>query len=459
MRLAQLRQKRADARKAAKLIMDSIAARGAESEATDAEIASLEAHNAAIDKCDKEIQLIEDTQARLGKDETETATAKAADPVDPATAKEDRGLRPMPRVEVKDQKPFRSLGEQMQSIAKVADINLAGEEKTTHLNKLKDVAARSALGLAAYNDVDGGFLIDQEFTNDVAKNMPETGILAKDCRQIPIGEGKNGFKSFAMNDNSRADGYRLGGVTASWVNEADTVSPTKPSMRLIQIPLDKLMAVGYATSELLEDAPALAAVLIDAVKSEFGFKIDKGIWEGSGNKEPRGFMNSAALVTVAKESAQVADTINVFNVLKMFSAMPARMLPGAKWYINQEIWPQLITMVMPTGTSSGQSVFLPPGGVHESPYGLLFGRPIVAVEHAAALGDLGDIVLANLGEYALLKKGEIRAEESMHVRFLYDEKCFRIIQRVGGAPIPNGVYTPYKGAQSQSAFVTLQARA
>ena len=98
MRLAQLRQKRADARKAAKLIMDSIAARGVDAESTEAEIASLEAHNAAIDKCDKEIQLIEGTQARLGKDETESATAKTAYPVDPATAKEDRGLRPMPRV-------------------------------------------------------------------------------------------------------------------------------------------------------------------------------------------------------------------------------------------------------------------------------------------------------------------------------------------------------------------------
>ena len=82
-------------------------------------------------------------------------------------------------------------------------------------------------------------------------------------------------------------------------------------------------------------------------------------------------------------------------------------------------------------------VYLPAGTIATQPYGTLFGRPVIPLEQCSALGDVGDIILADLGEYLLIDKGGINATSSIHVRFLYDENVFRFIYRVDGQPVWN----------------------
>jgi hypothetical protein len=88
------------------------------------------------------------------------------------------------------------------------------------------------------------------------------------------------------------------------------------------------------------------------------------------------------------------------------------------------------------------------------------GVPIRPIEQASAIGDVGDILLANFSEYVYIEKdGEgLQFDESMHVRFIYDEMAFRWIYRINGQPIGQAPVTPYKGANTTSAFVTLAAR-
>jgi HK97 family phage major capsid protein len=93
-----------------------------------------------------------------------------------------------------------------------------------------------------------------------------------------------------------------------------------------------------------------------------------------------------------------------------------------------------------------------------APYGMLLGRELVVIEQASAIGDLGDITLANLGEYLIIEKGGLQTAESMHVRFLFDEMTFRFIYRINGKPAWKTKLTPYKGAFDLSPFVGLEAR-
>jgi HK97 family phage major capsid protein len=87
----------------------------------------------------------------------------------------------------------------------------------------------------------------------------------------------------------------------------------------------------------------------------------------------------------------------------------------------------------------------------------LFGTPIVAVEQCSALGTVGDIVLADLGQYLLIDRPP-QVASSMHVRFVYDEMAFRFTYRVNGQPAWKSALTPYKGSNSLSPFVTLETR-
>ncbi len=126
--------------------------------------------------------------------------------------------------------------------------------------------------------------------------------------------------------------------------------------------------------------------------------------------------------------------------------------------MNQEIEPQLDGLVLPVGTG-GVPVYLPPGGIADSPYGRLKGRPVIPIEQAAALGDKGDLMLADFSQYQLIDKGGVQAASSMHVQFLTDEMVFRFIYRVDGQPSWKASLTPYKGSNKLSPFVTLAARA
>jgi hypothetical protein len=59
----------------------------------------------------------------------------------------------------------------------------------------------------------------------------------------------------------------------------------------------------------------------------------------------------------------------------------------------------------------------------------------------------------------LIEKDGLQTDQSMHVRFLYNEQAFRFIMRINGQPIWQSALTPYKGANTLSPYVTLAARA
>jgi HK97 family phage major capsid protein len=141
----------------------------------------------------------------------------------------------------------------------------------------------------------------------------------------------------------------------------------------------------------------------------------------------------------------------------MFSRSYARSRPNLVWYINQDVEPQLWTMTLEAGTA-GYPVYLPPGGYSQSPYGALFGRPVVPVEFCQTLGTTGDVQLLDLSQYVLAVKGGMSSAWSMHVKFLYGEQTFRITMRADGQPVWNSVLTPFKGTNTVSPFVWLAAR-
>src|SRR3990167_645148 len=95
----------------------------------------------------------------------------------------------------------------------------------------------------------------------------------------------------------------------------------------------------------------------------------------------------------------------------------ARSRPNAVWLINQTTEVQLHQMTLAVGTG-GVPVYMPANGLADDGFDRLYGRPVIPVEQCPTLGTVGDIVLADLGQYLLIDKGGLDAQESIHVRFL-----------------------------------------
>lgn len=385
-----------------------------------------------IDKYEEEIRAWDESIGRAEK-------LLAIEPEDRSTEKPE--VKPSPTKDT--EKRFSSFGEQLMAAYRAATPGGKVDERLT---------TRAASGLNESTPSDGGFLVQQDFVTELLKRTYETGILASKVKKIPISTNANGMKINAIDEDSRANGSRWGGVQTYWEGEADEITASKPKFRQMELSLKKLTGLCYATDELLQDAAALEAVIRQAFAEEFGFKIDDAILSGSGEGEPLGILNSGAIVTVAKEASQT-DIITVENLIKMWNRLWSRSRANAVWYINQELEPYLYTLKI-----GDKPVYIPAGGLSEKPYGTLFGRPVVPIEQCSAAGEVGDIILADIGQYLLIDKGGVKSASSIHVRFLYDENVFRFIYRVDGKPIWTKPLTPYKGSATVSPFVTLAKR-
>lgn len=385
-----------------------------------------------IDKYEEEIRAWDESIGRAEK-------LLAIEPEDRSTEKPE--VKPTPAKD--NEKRFASFGEQLMAAYRAATPGGKVDERLT---------TRAASGLNESTPSDGGFLVQQDFVTELLKRTYETGILASKVKKIPISTNANGMKINAIDEDSRANGSRWGGVQTYWEGEADEITASKPKFRQMELSLKKLTGLCYATDELLQDAAALEAVIRQAFAEEFGFKIDDAILSGSGEGEPLGILNSGAIVTMAKEASQT-DIITVENLIKMWNRLWSRSRANAVWYINQELEPYLYTLKI-----GDKPVYIPAGGLSEKPYGTLFGRPVVPIEQCSAAGEVGDIILADIGQYLLIDKGGVKSASSIHVRFLYDENVFRFIYRVDGKPIWTKPLTPYKGSATVSPFVTLAKR-
>ena len=422
-KILEMKAKREDARLKAMAVLNK-------AEAEDRFLSEEEQKD--IDKYEEEIRAWDESIGRAEK-------LLAIEPEDRSTEKPE--VKPTPAKDT--EKRFSSFGEQLMAAYRAAMPGGKVDER---------LSTRAASGLNETTPSDGGFLVQQDFVTELLKRTYETCILASKVKKIPISTNANGMKINAIDEDSRANGSRWGGVQTYWEGEADELTASKPKFRQMELSLKKLTGLCYATDELLQDAAALEAVIRQTFAEEFGFKIDDAILSGSGEGEPLGILNSGAIVIVAKEASQT-DTITMENLIKMWNRLWSRSRANAVWYINQELEPYLYTLKI-----GDKPVYIPAGGLSEKPYGTLFGRPVVPIEQCSAAGEVGDIILADIGQYLLIDKGGIKSASSIHVRFLYDENVFRFIYRVDGKPIWTKPLTPYKGSATVSPFVTLAKR-
>lgn len=360
---------------------------------------------------------------------------------------------------------FRSFGEFLTAVAVGSP---GGGPRDPRLTWQNGGVNAGPTGMGEAVGADGGFLVQTDFAAGLLQNMWSNGEVASRIRRIPISAGSNGLRMNGIDETSRANGSRWGGIQTYWTSEAAAITASQPKFKRVEMELEKLTGLLYATDELLADSTALEAYMQQAFSDEFTFKTEDAILNGTGAGMPLGILNSGAVITVSKETSQASATLVAENILKMYARMPAKSLGNAVWFVNQDVLPQLyqlnvkIKNVAGTenvgGIATPQVVFQPPGSVGGSTLGTLMGRPVVPVEYCATLGTVGDIVFADMSQYLGIDKGGVQSASSIHVRFLYNETAFRFTYRFNGQPLWQAPVTPYKGSNTISPFIVLQAR-
>lgn len=346
---------------------------------------------------------------------------------------------------------FNSLGQLLQAVACAGSNVIAGTFNPSYREELAHkltMYQAAASGMSTGVPSDGGYMIRKEFTNEFLTKAKSQSVLLPMCRRIPIGPDADSLEYPYIDESSRVDGSRWGGVQVFWRAEAATVAAKQPKIGKGELRLEDIMGLAYATERLLRDAPALEAVLTSAFEDEFGFKIDDSVMRGTGSGQMLGFLNSPALISITR------DADDLITITNMLARIPSGLKGGMVWLHHADWLPKLIRLKI-----GDTPVFIPPGGLPNAPGGMLLGKPLYELEQCSAVGTAGDLILANMGQYVYIEKDNegMRFDQSMHVRFLYDEMAFRWVYRINGQPIVRTALTPFKGSNTLSPWVTVAA--
>jgi HK97 family phage major capsid protein len=348
------------------------------------------------------------------------------------------------------ERPFESFGEQLKAIWRAADSSGASIDK-----RLLALNAKSISGGSTTIGSDGGFAVQEDFAEAVIERASQESVLFERAdRTFHIADDADKLNVPYIDETSRATGSRWGGVRVYRAGEADDVTASRPKMGNMELTAYDLRGLAYMTDRLKRDAPALSGLYVRAFGKELGWVLSNEILRGTGVGECLGILKSPALITVTKESGQTAATVLLQNVVNMKSRLHAAGRRTSAWFVHQEVEKQL--PFMKVGAEAPQAYVYATGS---DPFDRLLGIPVIPIEQTSALGTLGDIVLADQQEYAIVQKGGPEHQFSMHVRFVNHENVFRIQWRVNGQPKWKSALTPANGTDTVSPFVALATRA
>ena len=298
---------------------------------------------------------------------------------------------------------------------------------------------------------DGGFLVPGETAAKIHNVSLENEIIMPRCFVQPMRSNSIDIPAMAIGDHS-ANLY--GGFTASYVAEAGTISEADPKTRNMSLTAKKLTGMIRFSAELAEDIPGGEGQIINICGKGLGWYRDKAFLKGTGAGQPLGILNAPCTIEVDPEGGQNADTIVYENLVNMLGRLHPACFNNSVWICQVSAIPQLLQLSMAVGTGgSAVPVMTESDGTFR-----ILTRPVIFTEKTEKVGDRGDIILADLSQYVVGLRGEMRFDQSIHVHFTTDELLARLIERHDGQPLWNAPLVLEDGSTTVSPFVTLGER-
>jgi len=299
---------------------------------------------------------------------------------------------------------------------------------------------------------DGGFLVPTQYAEQIHAVSLENEIVMPRAFVQPMKSNECKLPAMTIGDHS-ANLY--GGFTASYTGEAGTINEANPTVRNMVLNAKKLTGLIRFSAELTQDIPGGEGQIIQICGKGLSWYRDRAFLKGSGAGEPLGILNAPCTISVAKESGQRADSIVYENLTKMVARLHPACFNNAVWIVQVSAIPQLLSLSQAVGTGgSTYPVLSEATGTWQ-----ILTRPVVFTEKTEKLGDQGDVILADLSQYVVGLRSEMRFDMSIHVHFSTDELLARLIERHDGQPLWDAPLTLEDGVNTVSPFVTLDARA
>ena len=318
----------------------------------------------------------------------------------------------------------------------------------------------NASGMSSTVGTEGGFYIPPGFLAGLVDASLQAESVRPRATVVPMATSTVTIPLFDTTDRSS----KIADLEGKPTQEGATAATQKAAVSKAELKAGKLVVLVPVTEELMADAPAIFAALLQRYMVEaISAKADYVFLHGTGAGEALGIVNAPATVVQTKEASQAAATIVPENLAKMIGRLAPGSFARAVWLANSSILPQLFLLAVKVKNQAGTENVggFGPNWFTVAPDGSmqLFGRPLIVTDRAAALGTKGDIVLADLSQYLIGLRQDATLALDQSVGFKEGEIWFKVTMRVDGQPMLKTAITPRLGGSALSPFVVLETRA
>jgi len=295
----------------------------------------------------------------------------------------------------------------------------------------------------------GGYLVPDEFSNEILKVELETSVVRNNGARV-LNMNSAILRVPALSVYNNASGQIYGGATAFWGSENTAITESNPTFDRVNLEPKKLTGYVEDSNELEQDAITNMGTLLTQMFGEvLAFEEDDAFINGDGVNKPLGILVAPSLVTVSRATTSAVSTADVINMIARFRGSMDR----AVFLVNQSTLPSIYKL-----KDENNNYIWHPGmnaSVAGKAMGTLYGIPLVVTEKCPAVGTKGDIILADFGHYLIGDRGGLRTDYSQHYKFQSDQMAYRVIKRVDGQPWLKQAITPRRGGATLSPFVAI----
>ena len=314
----------------------------------------------------------------------------------------------------------------------------------------------NAAGVTGTNGPDGGFALQEDFAGAILESAVQQSPLLNRLDRYTCSSAANAMRWLHADETDISTSV-FGGIQMFWAAEGATVAASKPQFREMKLDLEKMMGFCYCTDEMLQDAAFLTGFVGNGFTLAADRLLTENIITGDGVGKPLGLLRSGALISVEKETGQEAGTIQGANVIKMQARTMPRGRERLVWLMHPDLEEQLPYLSIQSGEAA-KFLWNPEGGLGNFDTQRVLNKPVLFEDSCASPGVTGDVLLVDPMQYILLSKGTAKQDWSIHVEFLTDQNCFRMVFRCNGAPKVNKALKIKNSSKLRSPFVALSDR-
>ncbi|MDD5502578.1 MAG: phage major capsid protein [Candidatus Thermoplasmatota archaeon] len=310
----------------------------------------------------------------------------------------------------KDKAEWRSLGEFVQAVA----FNPTDRRLTN----------RQVVPQAQATGADGGYLVPDQYAKDILTVAVDEAIIRPRAR-VFTGATSAGFgQQHIPALDYGVDSNMFAGAEVAWISEGAEKPPTKVGFKRVTLHPFEVAAHVPITDRLLQNGPIIENMVRTQLRAALIGAEEKAFLLGTGanNGQPTGIIGHAATITVNRGTA---NTVAYADLAAMFQRLHGR---RGVWIVGRGVLPQLM------GLKDAANHFIWQPNARDGNPGTLFGLPVLFSEYSPELGDVGDVLLADLSYYLIGDGMGISIGVSPHVYFTSNITVIKAWKTVDGTP-------------------------